>query len=91
MSGGVDTSAWQEIATVVAIAGSILGVWWRLNDRVTKVQTNLDEFRFTVARNYVTNEAVGRLEGRLEEGFRSLREEGAETRGLLIKALADKK
>ena len=91
MTGGVDSSAWQEIATVVAIAGTIGGVWWRLNDKISAVQTKLDSFRVEVAKGYVTNEAVGRLEGRLEEGFRSLREEGAETRGLLIKALADKK
>lgn len=88
MSAGVDITAWQEIAVVVGIVGAIGGVWWRLNDKIGLVQSNLDNFRVEVAQNYVTNEAVGRLEGRLEEGFRSLREEQAETRRLFIEALA---
>jgi hypothetical protein len=83
----MDLSAWQEIGAVMAIGGVLAGLFWRLQAQVTECQRALDNFRVEVAQKYVTNEAIGRVEGQLYEGFRAMRSEMESLREALMRVL----
>lgn len=60
-----------------------------LKIRVEMLEKDLNEFKVKATQTFVTNEAVLRLEGRLDEGFREMRAELGEIRETLMKTIIE--
>lgn len=60
-----------------------------LKIRCDMIEKDLNEFKVRATQTFVTNEAVARLEGRLEEGFRDMRAELGEIREALMKTIIE--
>ncbi len=48
----------------------------------------LSDFKVEASRIFVTNEAVARMEARIDDGFRGLRADMSETRQIVLRAIA---
>ncbi|UNJ22070.1 hypothetical protein [Microcystis phage vB_MweS-yong2] len=70
------------------VAGAVCGVWWRLQVQITDARRELDAFKLEAAKNYVSTAALLRLEGRLDEGFKTIRDEMRDQNTLIVNALA---
>lgn len=64
-----DAITWQTILTLIAVAGPVGGLWWKLNKQLADeresrilafaaLQAQLATFELEVARNYATNTAI---------------------------------
>lgn len=75
-----------------AFISALLGVWWRLQSQITanarEIARELDAFKLQAAKEYVSTAALLRLEGRLDEGFKTIRDEMRDQNALIINALA---
>lgn len=69
---------------------AILGVWWRLQTQITDARRELDAFKLVAAKEYVSTAALLRLEGRLDEGFKTIRDEMRDQNTLIVNALASR-
>jgi hypothetical protein len=73
-----------------ALLSAILGVWWRLQVQITEGRRELDAFKLQAAKDYVGTAALLRMEGRLDEGFKTIRDEMRDQNALIIGALAER-
>ena len=71
-----------------SVAGAVAGVWWRLQTQITEARRELDAFKLVAAKEYVSTAALLRLEGRLDEGFKTIRDEMRDQNTLIVNALA---
>lgn len=82
------------ITFVFGFITALAGVWWRLQAQITandmKHSRELDAFKLQAAREYVSTAALLRLEGRLDEGFKTIRDEMRDQNALIINALASR-
>jgi hypothetical protein len=71
---------------------ALCGVWWRLQSQITanarEHARELDAFKLEAAKTYVSTAALLRLEGRLDEGFKTIRDEMRDQNALIINALS---
>lgn len=69
-----------DIGMLIGLIGSVLGLWWRVETRVSSgakeamakalaVETALQEYRLEVAENYAKNGFIRDVEHRLGERF----------------------
>ncbi|KLK91434.1 hypothetical protein AA309_20285 [Microvirga vignae] len=60
-----------------------------LKIRVEMLEKDLNEFKVQASKSFVSNDAVIRLEDRLEEGFKSMRAELSDIRETLMKTIIE--
>lgn len=70
------------------VASCVGGIWWRLQVQITEARRELDAFKLEAAKNYVSTAALLRLEGRLDEGFKTIRDEMRDQNTLIVNALS---
>jgi len=70
------------------LASAILTIWWRLQVQITAARHELDAFKLKAAETYVSTAALLRMEGRLDEGFRAIRDEMRDQNALINVALS---
>ncbi len=63
-------------------------IWWRLQSQITEARRELDAFKLQAAKDYVGTAALLRMEGRLDEGFKAIRDEMRDQNALIINALS---
>lgn len=68
----------DALIKVFAILGVVLGVWWRLQDQITRNsamhQKELAEFKILVAEKYASHDAMKEALGPLVKELHGLRE-----------------
>lgn len=62
MSGAI---TWNDILTLLTIAGSVGGMWWFLQSQITAGVRALDEYKLLVSEKYIKSESLQKLEERL--------------------------
>lgn len=62
MSGAI---TWNDILTLLTIAGSVGGMWWFLQSQITANVKALDEYKLVVSEKYIKSENLQKLEERL--------------------------
>jgi hypothetical protein len=67
---------------------ALCGLWWRLQAQITEARRELDAFKLQAAKDYVGTAALLRMEGRLDEGFKAIRDEMRDQNALIINALS---
>jgi len=49
---------WEQVAGLIVIVGVIVGVWWRLQQRITDCAKALDAYKLHVAETYTTKSGM---------------------------------